>query len=194
MATKGDVENYLRAKQWDDSSKKHIRKNYEEYAYLIDEHEQKEQEAMGNTLKDAAAPIIVAEIVHAGDKLILPTGVSLQQAKDLIVRRMQYEQEDVNLNETFDVFPYDGANALDKVLTAIYGWSPAQATQTMWGPQPPQMISIDIGPDEKRSVPWGQFSLPNITGTINTTAQPVAGVWKFAISASVKRMDEDTVK
>lgn len=194
MSMKENVIYYLEANQWSDKAKKHIRDLYDKYVYLVDEHEQQEQEKMGNTLAKAAEPIVVAEIVHAGDKLILPTGVSLQQAKDLIVRRMQYEQEEVALSETFDVFPYDGANALDIVLTDTYGWSPAQATPSMWGPTPPRMISIDIDYDQKRSVPWGQFSLPNVTGTINTSAAKVGGVWKFQITANVLRMDEGSVK
>ena len=36
----------------------------------------------------------VADIVHYGEKLVLPSGVSLKQAVDLIMRRMKYEEKE----------------------------------------------------------------------------------------------------
>lgn len=150
---------------------------------------------MGQTLNKAVEAIIVAEIVHAGEKLILPEGVSLPQARDLIMRRMEYEEEDVNISESFDVFPWDGAAALDTILKRIYGWSPAQSIDMgFFGKQAPQMISIDLDYDKKMSVPWGQFGLPNISGTVSTGVGNKEGRMVFQISASVKRKSEPVVQ
>ena len=110
-----------------------------------------------HTLEDVPEAVIVADIVHTGDKLILPEACSLTQAKSLIERRMQYEQESVIIDMTYDVFPWDGAHAFAKVLTDKYGWAPAEATKGFFGDQPPQLISIETDHDKTAEVPWGQF-------------------------------------
>lgn len=146
------------------------------------------------TLQNAKEPIVEAEIVHTGEKLILPEGVSLTQAKKLIESRIEYEEETIGMSETFDVFPWDGAHALDKVLAAQYGWAAAKPTPGFWGDTPPQIINIDVDHDRKVGVPWGMFQLPNIRGTISTSADKKEGKWVFALQATVKRESEPVVQ
>ena len=162
-----------------------------DYTY---DHEPEEE--LTNTLKDAEVPeaVIVAEIVHTGDKLILPEQCSLKQARNLIERRMKYEEETVSLSATFDVFPWDGANAFAEVLTRKYGWAPAEATPSFWGEIPPSMITIDVGPDETKQVPWGRFSLPNVEGILSTGTTMKDNRRVFQLQASVKRLYEKEVQ
>jgi len=146
------------------------------------------------TLMNAKEPIIESEIVHTGDKLILPQGVSLTQAKALIERRIDYENETVALAESFDVFPWDGAHALNEVLIEMYGWAPATATPGFWGDTPPQLHQIDVGPNgEKKSVPWGMFNLPNVKGDVECGVDKKEGRFVFRINATVKRESEPAV-
>ena len=146
------------------------------------------------TLANAKEPIIETEIVHKGEKLILPEGVSLTQAKRLIESRMEYENETVSLSETFDVFPWDGAHALDKVLNKQYGWAAAKPTPGFWGDTPPEIINIDVDHDKKVGVPWGLFELPNVRGSLQTGATKKEGRWVFQLSATVKRESEPVVQ
>lgn len=148
------------------------------------------------TLEKAALPeaVIVAEIVHTGDKLILPEACSLKQAKNLIERRMAYEEETVDMSQTFDVFPWDGAHAFAAVLTRKYGWAPAEATPSFWGDEPPRLITIDIDHDRQTQVPWGQFSLPNVEGRLNTGTSQKEGRFVFQLSGTVKRRYEAEVR
>lgn len=148
---------------------------------------------MGQSLENAVEAIIVAEVVHSGEKLILPEGVSLSQAMNLLERRMAYEEEEIDLSDTFDVFPWDGAHALDIVLTKTYGWSPATAIPSMWGDIPPKMINIEVAPDVFKTVPWGQFTLPNIRGTVNTSYSSKDGRLVFSLEATVKRASKEKV-
>lgn len=150
---------------------------------------------MGQTLKDMVAEdIITAKIVHSGDSLVIPENVTLTQAKSLIERRMKYEEEVVSISESFDVFPWDGAYAFDQVLTSMFGWSPAEATPGFFGDSPPEMITIDVDHDRRVQVPWGQFSLPNIVGHLNTGLDKKEGRFVFALSATVKRLSEPVVR
>ena len=75
--------------------------------------------------RDAKKEVHVAEIVRHGDKLIIPDKLSLAGAIDLIHRRMKYEEETVELSETFNAFPWDGAMALESVLVRMFGWAPS---------------------------------------------------------------------
>src|ERR1700690_2499111 len=99
---------------------------------------------MSKTLDKAGEQAHVAEIVYHGEKMILPEGMSIADAKELLTRREKYLEEEVELRETFDVFPWDGANAIDVVLTQKFGWSAATSTPGFFGPQPPRLISIEI--------------------------------------------------
>lgn len=149
---------------------------------------------MANTLSQIESDVKVAQIVHLGEQLILPEGMSMDDGIKLLQRRKKYLEEELDLNETFNAFPLDGAYALDQVLTRIYGWSPAEATPSFFGSNPPKMISVNIDYDKVVQVSWGRFSLPNINGYIECSASRKNGRINFAISASVLRKDEDTVR
>lgn len=149
---------------------------------------------MAKTLKEAGEKSHVAEIVYHGEKLILPEGMSIDECQELLERRKKYLEEKVDIRETFDVFPWDGANAIDEVLTRKFGWSAATATPGMFGPSPPQMITIDIGYNQTKQVPWGAFSLPGVDGLLHCDVARPEGHFQFSLVAQVKRKDEATIK
>lgn len=149
---------------------------------------------MSQTLKEVGPKAAVAQVEFAGEKMVLPVGMSIKQAKDLLTRREQYLEEQVDVRADFDVFPWDGAYALDVVLTEKFGWSPATATPSFFGPQPPKLITIDVGPNEQKQVPWGAFSLPGVDGLLHTSVGRRGARFVFAMVAQVKRKDEETVK
>lgn len=153
-----------------------------------------ENSEMGKTLNDAVEIKAVAQVVRYGDKLILPEKMKIPEAIDLLERRMKYEQEEVAVHETFLAFPQDGAYAMDKVLTEKFGWTPGEAIRTLFGKQPPQMLTIDIGPNETTQVPWGRFSLPNVNGYVQTSVNHKDGRVCFHLTGVVKRDSESTVR
>lgn len=134
------------------------------------------------------------DIVRHGEQLLIPETMTMEDAVELLERRIAYDAQEVAFSENFEVFPWDGANALDAVLTARYGWAPATATPSMFGPQPPKMITIDTGYGQRKEVAWGRFSLPNIAGFIQCSADKVRGRLVFKVDAKVLRRDEDNIK
>ena len=136
----------------------------------------------------------VTEVVHDGEKLILPTVMTIDHAIEVLTRRKQYESKRIVMHETFDVFPWDGACALDTVLQRRYGWTPATTTPGFFQDNPPQLISIDVGPDEVRQVPWGSFLLPNVEGTVRTGTDNKGGRLVFSVQADILRRDEATLR
>ncbi len=150
---------------------------------------------MGKTLEEAGPKTHVAEIVHHGDKLILPENMKINDAIDLLYRREKYLETSVEINEKFDIFPFDGAYALSQVLISMFGWAEGAAIKSMFGSQKPQIYKIPVSPTEKVDVPWGQFNLPGVEGTVSTSAERnTQGRYGFAVSASVKRKDEPVIR
>ena len=141
-----------------------------------------------------AQKVSVAEIVRHGEQLILPTGMTLDMGIDLLERRKEYENEKTVLNAKFDVLPFDGAHALQEVLSEKFGWAQAIATPGFFGSNPPQMISVQVAPGKHKEVPWGRFSLPNVKGYIETDVQVKDGRFSFAITAQILRRDEEAVR
>jgi transitional endoplasmic reticulum ATPase len=154
------------------------------------------------TLADAASgkkekpkkDIAAADIVYKGEKLVLPEGMTLQQAAELIERRKVYESQETLVQEVFDAFPADGACMLDTVLNRRYGWSPAVPTPGFFGDNPPQLINIDVAYGQVRQVPWGRFLLPNVKGHLDCGVGRKDNRYLFAISAKVLRRDEKVVR
>ena len=150
---------------------------------------------MGKSLDEVAPVTNVAEIVHYGEKLILPEGLEIKAAIDLLYRRAEYLEATVDIAEKFDVFPFDGAYALSQVIIERYGWAEGTAIKSMFGEQKPQVFKIPSSPTEKVDVPWGQFELPNIDGMLRTGLDRGAtGRAIFVLSAEVKRKDEPTIR
>lgn len=140
--------------------------------------------------------VAVADVVRYGEKLIIPEGMKYPVAIDLIMRRMKFDEETVELQEVFDCFPYDGAYNFEQILIEKFGWAPSEATKGgMFQPaQPPQLLNVEVGPGQVRSVPWGSFSLPTVDGTVSCEVGRKDSSIRFALEATVKRKDEATIK
>ena len=149
---------------------------------------------MGNTLSEVKDKITVAEIVHSGEKLILPVDMELDDAIVLLRRRKEYLHQVVNLSEAFDVNPLDGAHALDCVLAEKYGWTNSIPTPGFWGDSPPQLIAVETSMGVFKNVPWGMFNLPNVTGQLSVGTATKHGRTVFQITAQVRRHNEPQVQ
>jgi transitional endoplasmic reticulum ATPase len=150
---------------------------------------------MGQDLTQAGPKTHVADIVHHGEKLILPEGMKIKAAIDLLYRRAEYLETSVDISEKFDVFPLDGAYGLSQVIISKYGWQEGKPIISMFGEQKPQVLRIPSGVGTKVDVPWGQFELPHVSGTLSTGLdRGPNGRAVFVLSAEVKRKDEATVR
>lgn len=147
------------------------------------------------TTLDKAGPVAhVADIQYHGEKMILPTGMSIPDAVELLKRRQEYLEEKVEIREDFDVFPWDGAHAVNAVFIKKFGWSPSTATPGFFGPNPPKLISIDVGFGKKAKVPWGAFSLPGVDGLLHCSVCDINGRMGFQLVGQVLRKDEATIQ
>lgn len=157
------------------------------------EYEEQQQSMAGSTLA-ANKRVTQVPIVYEGTAITLPEGMTKQDAIRNLERQINYENETTAFIETVECFPWDGAVALNRVLMRRYGWAQAEPTPGFFGKEPPKMIGIDIGPTQTIQIPWGRFSLPNITGWIATGSAQRDGRIIFAINAEVLRKNEGEIK
>lgn len=137
--------------------------------------------------------IHVAEVVRHGTQFVIPAGIDYDEAIELLKVKKEAEEQMVLIQETIECFPWDGAWAMSKAISSIFGWASPQTIQTFFGPKPPQMVAIHTGKNEKVMIPWGTFTLPGVEGTVQTSAKNENDQWKFVLSANVKRKHEDQI-
>lgn len=137
----------------------------------------------------------VAQVVHHGASITLPEGMSIPQAIETLHERLEYFEKQVTMTEELDVFPYDGALALECVLKDKFGWSQATGTPQWWGEIPPVLQNVQTGPDTFVRVPWGSFAIMGVDGSISVgIGMKDSGRYVFQMTASIKRKDEATLQ
>lgn len=109
----------------------------------------------------------VAQVERFGEKILIPTGMTLDDAIRNLQAKKEEEEQVVSLFEKFDVFFLEGVYAMVKVLDDRYGWFQQISTPGFFGSNPPAMVGVDIDIDEHGvvktvQVPWGRFLVPNI--------------------------------
>lgn len=141
----------------------------------------------------------VVDVVRHGEKLLIPEKMTLDRAITVLQRQKEYEEQLVTITKTFDVFPWDGALALYRVMMKRFGFVDAQITPGGFftGPEPPAMINVKCGPGAKETVdvPWGKFKIPGVDGTLETGGMKNSrGQMVFRFNATVKRKFSDTIE
>jgi len=118
-------------------------------------------------------------------KIILPEGMSFEEAIKWCQRKIDEENQTISISEVVDAWPFDGAIALMKALKEVYGWTSLVPTPSFWGSRPPQMISVPVSPTETVQVPWGRINIPNISGHLATGVKMVDNRLQFQITGEV---------
>lgn len=132
----------------------------------------------GNVYKDD-------DITYAGDKLIIPTSMTIDRAIKFLTTKHQELEKRTTFNKTFNYRPWDGAYCMWNVLKRTFGAVSHRGTMGFFGPNPPQMMTINTSYTEQEQVPWGLFELPLLPGVsfeTHDTHHPELGPL-FALSA-----------
>jgi hypothetical protein len=153
--------------------------------------------ANGVALDDDGIPVDKhVDVERSGKVIIIPEGMKYGEARVWLSRKEKSEEEMVKVIEEVHAYPLDGALALAKALARTYGWVSQEPTPGFFGPKPPYMVSLPIGPNEGDTVqvPWGAFSIPNVEGQLMTLAAKSGGQPILVIAADVKKKHADAVK
>lgn len=151
--------------------------------------------ALGENDNEKDGYITQTEVVYDGSAIKLPAGMPIRDAISNLERLDAYERQTIEVSESIDCFPQDGAVALQRVLKRRYGWATQTPTPGFFGDEPPRMMAVEVGPKGQTvSVPWGRFVLPNIKGWVETSTAKVRGRMVFKLEAMVLRRHEADIK
>jgi len=126
---------------------------------------------------------------HAGTKIILPEGMELETSVSVLQKKIKDEEQVYQVSRVYNYRPYDGARAVANVLREHFGWTTGMAVKTLFGTNPPQLVSIKTGVDTTEQVPWGRLGLPHMgDGYMDlTTSRDERYGTVFAIGVAVRR-------
>lgn len=144
--------------------------------------------SLRKALDERTTTVYKTEVIKTGDQLLIPEKMTLDDAITLLKRRKEEDEKVIRVSEDFDAFPLDGAHALSVAMEEMFGWYGGETIKGgFFRPDiPPQFISVEITPTEKKQVPWGRFSLPGVEGYIQTAVGARDGRLIFTAQAEVK--------
>lgn len=108
------------------------------------------------------------EIVHTGNQLILPEGISTEQAIELLQRKLEADNQRFSISEFIPGYPYDAAAAFYFAMKDRFGFTCASEYEinTFFGKKKmdPQILQIRTGPKpgDILQIPSGGFLIPGM--------------------------------
>lgn len=137
----------------------------------------------------------VATVQKHGEKIIIPQNMEVDDAIQTLSRFQEEQQQEVEVSDTFDVLPQDGAFGLARVIADLFGWTQSLPTPGFFGDNPPEMIKVQVSPSERVEIPWGRLALPGVSGYLQTgVSRSRTGRAQFSLHALVKRKDQGVVE
>ena len=139
------------------------------------------------------------EIKYEGRAITLPGEpgkMPPRKAVEALTRLIADEEQPFNIKEEIDAYPLDAAVAFVKAMTKLYGWASPQTVMTMFGPRPPEMVSVKTGvnDDDVIQCPLGAFALPGLDQNINTAIiDNNKGRKVFVVYGTVKKRDRQVI-
>jgi hypothetical protein len=139
------------------------------------------------------------DIEHVGTKITLPDDpapMPLRTAIKALERKAKDEETELSVHEIIDAYPEDALVALYQAMREKYGWASPIPKMTFFGPVPPSLITVKVGPGPKDSVqvPYGQFTLPGVENPIETHRYPTPKGMVLIITGTVRKREEKVVK
>jgi hypothetical protein len=115
-------------------------------------------------------------VQHQGSQIILPAdphAMNPDEAIGILQRFKEAENKEFQVVEWLDAFPLDGVVAFYKAMKLKYGLALPVDTPGLFGPKPPQFLSVVTGPKagDIIQVPYGSFVVPGIEKPIQIQIQ-----------------------
>lgn len=140
------------------------------------------------------------DITFEGTSFVFPEQFrgDLPGIQKFINRYVDAQGEIVIVSKTFDYRPHDGAHATFQMLKKFFGYAQSKAKQGMFGPEPPQELTIPIGfvdgKLQKITVPWGNMVLPLVGAilSMDTFYDPKKGPL-FQLNTRCRKVQKEVI-
>jgi len=132
-------------------------------------------------------------VIHQGDKILLPEGMTYKDAKVWIDRQEKAEMTVVKIHSTIECYPLDGLIALSRAFREIYGFTDLQNfKEGLFGRESAPPVFIEVAtPTGIESAPYGQMMPPKWEGGWLRAEFSSAAI---VINGEVRRMFEREVQ
>lgn len=107
-------------------------------------------------------------LVFFGTQFILPASMEgdIESARRFLRDWDEQQNTEFSFSRQYNFRPYDGAAAFDRAMKRVFGTSGiGKATQTLFGSNPPEYVTIDSAVGETIQVPWGEVTFSPIQAT-----------------------------
>lgn len=149
-----------------------------------------DQESLLDRLAEAGGKLTAEEdVVFQGTKLIVPLNMDLHDAIRFLSEKVSEDERPMSFSRTFDFRPWDGARATMRALKKTFGMVSQRSIMTMFGPEPPELRTINVGVGKTEQIPWGKMAIPLLPGMdfyLGGTKHPEKGTL-FGINAQGPR-------
>ncbi len=133
-------------------------------------------------------------IERKGTKMIIPEKMSNGEAVQMILDAEADEETKVNVSQTFQCYPSEGAVAFWEALDRKFGYAKQVSIPGFFGSHKPSWISVALTPTESVSVPWGRIELHGLDGGfLETRFKQFERRMIFELIGQVKKKYRDLV-
>jgi ATPase family protein associated with various cellular activities (AAA) len=129
------------------------------------EQESREAAIKKPTHKDELAEELKnMSVSREGNKITIPLDLPYEAAIAALKKKIQEEEEFIDLNFSFEHTVPEGSLMLFDTLQALYGFIDQMGTPGFFGSSPPNIINVQTSKDTTKAIPWGRFGVPGIDG------------------------------
>lgn len=129
-------------------------------------------------VKGANGKLMSVEIVRTNASngvaaVVLPEGMTIEGGISFLQAKKREEEQVVQINETFECHPYEGALAFKQAIVDRYGVNGAISTPGFFGPTPPQVVKLPVNAQgDTEEIYISPISLPQWKGEVTLSPCP----------------------
>ena len=111
------------------------------------------------------------DVVYEGTKLILPQNMTIDHGIRFLERKREEMETTTEFSRRYPYRPFDGAFCMWNAMKSTFGVVGHRGTMGFWGPNPPEMLTINTDVGKQEQIPWGRFELPFLPGAVFETQE-----------------------
>lgn len=127
----------------------------------------------------------LSSLERTGTKLIIPEGLALRDLLVMVKRMIADEEQEYVVHLDYDFILPEGMVAFDQAMSDVFGWSLGVTTQSFFGKNPPQKVSLEIGPNKTIQATFGPVATPGIDGQLVVGSYMKDGLPRMRLSVQV---------
>jgi transitional endoplasmic reticulum ATPase len=124
----------------------------------------------------------------------LPSGMTFEEARYWLTKQEEEDSRTFAFEFKFtDWQSLDAMWATYRAAAELHGFVHVGDFNGWWGPTPPKMVTIEIGPGQTKQIPWGPIEIHGLSSTLTPRMTLVAGRPTLTFSATILNKERNVV-